>query len=331
VRMFEAVHLPAQVGATLAQLYEAWDGSGTPQGAHGEDIALGARILAAVDSWLDLTRNPANPFGRLFTREQALSFMAEQAGTLFDPRVVEMLELLHSGELLRRRLESDGRQVLVAEPEPARRDAVVQALGRKGLVVHATSTLEGAMEAAPGSDLWLFSAALGIQEIGQAAVELRSDPRLAGTPLLVSGSVDDTDLDRLLQSGVTALLGTGEPPDVAAAVIEAVAARIANGGPARPVQGTADELPPRDVLRILGSGRKSGRLALRSEAGEGLLQFERGRVVWAGAGPVRGEEALTQILRARATEFVYDPDALLMELPHLDTDLELVVRALEPA
>ncbi len=39
VHMFEAVHLPAQVGATLAQLYEAWDGSGTPQGAHGEDIA----------------------------------------------------------------------------------------------------------------------------------------------------------------------------------------------------------------------------------------------------------------------------------------------------
>ncbi|MGZ6077909.1 MAG: HD domain-containing phosphohydrolase [Myxococcaceae bacterium] len=331
VHMFEAVHLPAQVGATLAQLYEAWDGSGTPQGAHGEDIAIGARILAAVDSWLDLTRNPANIFGRLFTREQALSFMAEQAGTLFDPRVVEMVELLHSGELLRRRLESDGRQVLVADPEPARRDAVVHALGRKALVVHATSTLEGAMEAAAGSDLWLFSSALGVPEIAQAAVELRSDPRLAGTPLLVSGDLDEIGSERLLQSGVTALLGSGEPPDVASRVLDAIRDRIANGGPARAVQGTADELPPRDVLRILGSGRKSGRLALRADGAEGLLQFERGRVVWAGAGPVRGEEALTQILRARATEFVYDPDALLMELPHLDTDLELVVRALEPA
>lgn len=331
VHLFEAVHLPAQVGATLAQLYEAWDGSGTPQGAHGEDIAIGARILAAVDSWLDLTRNPANAFGRLFTREQALSYMAEQAGALFDPRVVEMLELLHSGELLRRRLESDGRQVLVAEPEAARRDAVVHALGRKALVVHATSTLEGALEAAPGSDLWVFSSALGVPEIAQAAVALRSDPRLAGTPLLVSGLLDDASSDRLLQSGVSGLLGAGDPPDVAARVLEALRDRIANGGPARPVQGTSDELPPRDVLRILGSGRKSGRLALRSEGGEGILQFERGRVVWAGTGPIKGEEALTQILRARATEFVYDPDALLMELPHLDTDLELVVRALEPA
>ena len=331
VHMFESVHLPAQVGAALAQLYEAWDGSGTPQGAHGEDIAIGARIIAAVDSWLELTRNSGNAFGRLYTREQALSFLAEQAGKLFDPRVVEMLELLHSGELLRRRLETDGRQVLVAEPDAARRDAVVHALGRKGLVVHATSTLEGAMEGAVASDVWLFSAALGAAELAEAAVQLRSDPRLAGVPLLVTGTVDESGSERLLQSGVTALLGASEPPELAARVVDTLRERIANGAPARVIQGTADELPPRDVLRILGSGRKSGRLALRSESSEGLLQFERGRVVWAGAGQVRGEEALTQILRARATEFVYDPDALLMELPHLDTDLELVVRALEPA
>ena len=331
VHMFEAVHLPAQVGATLAQLYEAWDGSGTPHGAHGEDIAIGARILAAVDSWLDLTRNPGNAFGRLFTREQALSFMAEQAGKLFDPGVVEMLELLHSGELLRRRLESDGRQVLVAEPESARRDAVVHALGRKGLVVTATSTLESAIEAAQTSDLWLVSAALGVSEVADAAVQLRSDPRLAGTPLLVSGPVDEAGSDKLLQSGVNALVGMVEAPELAVRIQETVKDRIGHGAPARLVQGTSDELPPRDVLRILGTGRKSGRLVLRSDGTEGQLQFERGRVVWAGAGPIRGEEALTQILRARATEFVYDPDALLMELPHLDTDLELVVRALEPA
>jgi len=331
VHMFESVHLPAQVGATLAQLYEAWDGSGTPHGAHGEDIAIGARILAAVDSWLDLTRNPGNGFGRLFTREQALSYMAEQAGKLFDPRVVEMLELLHSGELLRRRLESDGRQILVAEPEPTRRDAVVHALGRKGLVVHATSTLESAIEAAPTSDLWVLSSALGVAEVADAAMQLRSDSRLAGTPILVVGSVDEAGTERLMQSGVSALVGEAEAVELAVQVQDVVKERIAHGAPARLVQGTADELPPRDVLRILGSGRKSGRLVLRSDGPDGLLQFERGRVVWAGVDEVRGEEALTQILRARATEFVYDPDALLMELPHLDTDLELVVRALEPA
>jgi hypothetical protein len=188
VHMFESVHLPAQVGATLAQLYEAWDGSGTPQGAHGEDIAVGARILAAVDSWLDLTRNPGNAFGRLFTREQALSYMAEQAGKLFDPRVVEMLELLHSGELLRRRLESDGRQVLVADPESARRDAVVHALGRKGLVVHATSTLRARWRPPRGRTCGC-SVALGAGGGGRdGAAAVRS---AAARTLLVTGPVDE--------------------------------------------------------------------------------------------------------------------------------------------
>jgi len=331
LQMFEAVNFPAQVGATLAQLYEAWDGSGTPQGAKGDDIAIGARIVSAVDSWLELTRNPANPFGRLFTREQALSYLAEQAGKLFDPRVVEMLELVHSGELLRRRLESDGRQILVADPDPLRRDAVVHALGKRGLVVHATASVEGALEAAPHSDLWCLSLGLGEAEVAEVAVQLRTDPRLAGTPLLVSGDVDAAARERLLQSGVSELLDAAEAREVAARLQSALRQRVSEGAPARVVQGAADELTTRDLLRLMGSGRKSGRLTLRSDAGEGVLHLEHGRVTWAGASAIRGEEALGQILRARPSEFVYDPDALLMELPHLDTDLELVARALEPA
>ena len=114
-----------------------------------------------------------------------------------------------------------------------------------------------------------------------------------------------------MQSGVSALLGTADAAELAIQVHEAVSVRVGHGAPARVVQGTADELPPRDVLRILNSGRKSGRLVLRSDGPDGQLQFERGRVVWAGVDQARGEEALMQILRAKATEFVYDPDALL--------------------
>ena len=331
VHMFESVHLPAQVGATLAQLYEAWDGSGTPHGAHGEDIAIGARILAAVDSWLDLTRNPGNAFGRLFTREQALSYMAEQAGKLFDPRVVEMLELLHSGELLRRRLESDGRQVLIAEPEPARRDAVVHALGRKGLVVHATSTLESAMEVAPTSDLWVLSSALGVAEVADAAMQLRSDSRLAGTPILVVGPVDEAGTERLVQSGVSALVGEFEALELAVHVQEAVKERIAHGAPARQVQGTADELPPGTSCASSAPDVNRGGWCCAPTAPRGSSSSSAGG--WSGPASIRSEarRRSRRILRAKATEFVYDPDALLMELPHLDTDLELVVRALEPA
>jgi HD-GYP domain-containing protein (c-di-GMP phosphodiesterase class II) len=331
LQMFESVHLPAQAGAALAQLYEAWDGSGTPQGVKREEIAIGARILAVVDSWLDLTKNPANAYGRLFTREQALSLLAEQAGRLFDARVVEMVELLHSGELLRRRLESDGRQVLVAHPEPGPRDAIVQALGQRGLVVQASSTLEGALELAEQSDLWLLALELGGAELLDAAVHLRSEPSLAGRPLLIVGVPDPGLRDRFVHAGVTEMILGEDVAGLAGRVAELMQQRVAIGAPAREVQGTADELSTRDVLRILGSGRKSGRLTLRGESLEGFLQLEHGRVTWSSAGETRGEEALGELMRAKVMEFTYDPDALLLEVPQLDTDLELVVRALEAA
>jgi HD-GYP domain-containing protein (c-di-GMP phosphodiesterase class II) len=331
LQMFESVHLPAQVGATLAQLYEAWDGSGTPQGAKGEDIAIGARILAVVDSWLDLTRNSTNAFGRLFTREQALSYLAEQAGKLFDARVVETVELLHSGELLRRRLESEGREVLVADPQPARRDAVVQALGQRGIVVQATSTLEGALEMAGESDLWVLALELGGAELLDAAVQLRSESRLSGRPLLVVGTPEPSLGERFVHAGIAEPVPGEDPFALVTRVTELLRERIANGAPGHVVQGASDELPTREVLRILGSGRKSGRLTLRGEGFEGFLQLEHGRVTWASSGDARGEEALGQLLRTKVLDFIYDPDALLLEVPHLDTDVDLVVRALEAA
>src|SRR5205823_3792581 len=80
IKLFETVHLPGPVNAMLAQLYEAFDGSGVPQAAKGEEIAGGARVLGAVDSYLDLTRNPANAYGKVLGKEEALDHLNQHAG-----------------------------------------------------------------------------------------------------------------------------------------------------------------------------------------------------------------------------------------------------------
>ncbi len=113
------MHLPGGVNAVLAQIYEAFDGSGVPQGAKGDDISQGARIISAVDAFFELTRNPFNLHGRVMTKHEAIASMREQAGTLFDPVVVDMLDVLQSGDLLKQRVEQDGRQVFVADPDEA--------------------------------------------------------------------------------------------------------------------------------------------------------------------------------------------------------------------
>lgn len=66
--------------------HERWNGSGYPCGLQGAAIPLGARIFAVVDAWDALTSD--RPYRKAWTCEQALSYIVENAGTLFDPQIV---------------------------------------------------------------------------------------------------------------------------------------------------------------------------------------------------------------------------------------------------
>jgi response regulator RpfG family c-di-GMP phosphodiesterase len=68
--------------------HERWDGSGYPRGLKGEEIPPEARAFAVVDVWTALTMD--RPFRRAWPRVKARSFLEDQAGILFDPRVVEL-------------------------------------------------------------------------------------------------------------------------------------------------------------------------------------------------------------------------------------------------
>ncbi|MBJ6766110.1 DUF4388 domain-containing protein [Myxococcaceae bacterium JPH2] len=332
-KLFETVHLPAQVNTILAQLYEAWDGSGTPQAAKGEDITLGARILAAVDSFLELTKNPGNAHGRVLTKEQALEHLRKNAGVLYDPVVADIVCQLQSGELLRHRLVSDGRQVLIAEQDEAARGELLEAVLKQDLVAHALSTLDGALDglARQDCDVLVVSLRLGQSEVLELLQVARSAPESAGLPIAVVGEPDAATRDRLLMAGATAVLTPTDKPAVAKAVRAMLEDRVLHNGPGRVVRGSFDELPPRELLHTLGGGRKSGRLQLRHHTLEGYLHLEHGRVVFASFGGHSGEPALQALLRMKQADFQYDPDALLLEMPHLDQDLEALAGALSAA
>jgi len=67
--------------------HERWDGTGYPRGLRGEEIPLAARIFAVVDVFDALTSD--RPYRKAWSREEALAYIRQQAGTHFDPRVVE--------------------------------------------------------------------------------------------------------------------------------------------------------------------------------------------------------------------------------------------------
>lgn len=67
--------------------HERWDGSGYPQGAAGEKIPIGARVIAVADAFDALTsmrryRKPMAPLA-------AEGFLAGKCGSHFDPAVID--------------------------------------------------------------------------------------------------------------------------------------------------------------------------------------------------------------------------------------------------
>ena len=88
--ILDRVAFPYPVAPIVRSHHERWDGSGYPMGLAGEDIPIGARILAVVDCLdalaSDRQYRPAIPL------EQAMQTVKERSGKWFDPRVVEILE-----------------------------------------------------------------------------------------------------------------------------------------------------------------------------------------------------------------------------------------------
>ncbi len=73
---------------TIIQHHERWDGGGYPSGIAGDQICLGARIVAVADTFDVITsvRSYKTPQTASAAREE----IARNAGTQFDPEVVKM-------------------------------------------------------------------------------------------------------------------------------------------------------------------------------------------------------------------------------------------------
>ena len=80
-------------GAPVSELvlchHERWDGLGYPAGLRGDEIPIGARILAIADCYSTLQAD--RPYRPARTQAEAVAVLREYAGTAFDPTLVDML------------------------------------------------------------------------------------------------------------------------------------------------------------------------------------------------------------------------------------------------
>ena len=68
---------------------ERWDGKGKPEGLKGQSIPFGSRVIAVADAYCALTVE--RPYRGKFSDEKAMEIISNEAGTKWDPDVVQAL------------------------------------------------------------------------------------------------------------------------------------------------------------------------------------------------------------------------------------------------
>jgi len=77
--------------------HERFDGGGYPRGLSGEDIPIGARVVAVVDTYDAIVS--ARPYKKALAKDEAISELEKNAGTQFDPRIVKaFLEVVRNAD-----------------------------------------------------------------------------------------------------------------------------------------------------------------------------------------------------------------------------------------
>jgi response regulator RpfG family c-di-GMP phosphodiesterase len=91
LRLLESIPELANVADMIRMHRENFDGSGDPIGLGGDQIPLGSRIIRIANEYdLLLRRKASAPM----LHDEAMRFLSEQSGKLFDPKVVDALSQL---------------------------------------------------------------------------------------------------------------------------------------------------------------------------------------------------------------------------------------------
>ena len=91
--ILSAIDFPYPVVPIVRYHHENWDGNGYPDGLSGENIPIGARILAVVDCFDALTSD--RPYRPRLPDSEALQILRDRAGNMYDPSLVSTFATIY--------------------------------------------------------------------------------------------------------------------------------------------------------------------------------------------------------------------------------------------
>lgn len=98
-RIVAPMRFASEVGPIIRHHHERWDGSGYPDGLRGEDIPIGARIVAIVDAYDAMMTD--RPYRKSLGLEEALRRLRAGRGREWDPDLLDLfIRLIEDGRLI---------------------------------------------------------------------------------------------------------------------------------------------------------------------------------------------------------------------------------------
>jgi response regulator RpfG family c-di-GMP phosphodiesterase len=315
-RLLESVALPETAVAALRHRYERFDGKGFPESLSGKNIPLGARVLAVVESYVDLTQSKSNVLGGRVQPEEACDALEPHKGTTFDPAVVDWLRHIVLDEGMKTQILSARNRALIVDPDPEETAVLEVQFASQGYEVAIERSVEGALRClnAEKYDVVVSEVRLSDGDGFDLLRRLRESGQTKVPLMFVTSERAQSSVNRGLELGAADYV----VKPASAAVVVAKASRAmadsqAKKPGARGVSGSLQEMSLPDVIQILGNGRKSGRLKVASGSLRGELMFQGGSIHDARFGDVGGAEAVYGILRLMEGDFELEPDPTPVE------------------
>jgi response regulator RpfG family c-di-GMP phosphodiesterase len=313
LRLLEAVQLPREVAQAVEQMYERYDGKGLPEGSSSKEIALGARLLAIADTYADLTQNPRNPFRKTLRPVQACEVLERYRGTVFDPNLVDLFKHTVTGEDLKARLLANRYRALIVDPDPEETTVLELRMVEQGFEVAQARAADQALKLLEKGDIDIVVSELELQPIDGFALLAEARKQTWGQKVpwvIVTGRAGGsrTDAQRAFELGAIDFLTKPLSADLLVAKLRQIIERESTRGrPARGVAGSLQEMGLPEMVQVLGYGRKTGSLKIRSGANSGEIHFVGGAIFNALWATLRGEEAFYAMLGLHEGEFSLDP------------------------